>query len=77
MTRVREFVGSNPGTVYWMDMKFFHNDMWLKLYCLKRPKINKKRPGLAHLKTDIGVAIRLSVSMIRKHRKHKNTNMFT
>ena len=25
-------VGSNPGTVYWMDI--FHIDLLLKLYCL-------------------------------------------
>ena len=27
MTHVREVVGSNPGVVYWMDMKFFHKAM--------------------------------------------------
>ena len=48
-TQVREVVGSNPGTVYWKDMKNFHIDLLLNcIVCLKRPKINKKRSGLAH-----------------------------
>ena len=43
MTRVREVVGSNPGTVYWMDMTFSQIDLLLKLYFLfKSPKINEK-----------------------------------
>ena len=47
---VPKVVGSNPGTVHWMDMTFFTlicckncNDI-----CLKRPKINKKEAGSAH-----------------------------
>ena len=39
-------VGSNLSAVYWMDI--FHIDLLLKLVYLKRPKINKKRPGLAY-----------------------------
>ena len=45
MTHVLEVVGSNPGTIYWMDLTFF------TLICckscidgLKRLKINEKRP---------------------------------
>ena len=40
-------MGSNAGTVYWMDIfqfDFFKNC----IVFLKRPKINKKRLGLAH-----------------------------
>ena len=45
-------VGSNPGTVYWMDI--FSHIFVVKIcnVCLKRPKINKKRPGLTHLKNN-------------------------
>ena len=50
-THIREVVGSNPSAVYGMEMTFFtliccKNSIAV---CLKRPKINKKRPGLAHL----------------------------
>ena len=41
---ILKVVGSNPGAVYWMDIKLFHivcckncNDV-----CLKRPKITEK-----------------------------------
>ena len=43
------FVGSNPSTVYWMDIFFTYIFVVKNCnVCLKRPKINKKRPGLAH-----------------------------
>ena len=47
-THVLEVVGLNPGTVYWMDMTFFHIDLLLKLYCLfeKTKKINEKEAGV-------------------------------
>ena len=48
-THVCKVVGSNPGAVYWMDIFTLiccHNCN----VCLERPKINKKRPGMAHLK---------------------------
>ena len=39
--------GSNPSTIYWMDI--FYIDLLLKLYCLfEKTIINKKRPMLAH-----------------------------
>ena len=43
-------VGLNPGTPYWMDI--FSHIFVVKICneCLKRPKINKKEAGLAHLK---------------------------
>ena len=39
-----------PGTPYWMDI--FSHIFVVKICneCLKRPKINKKEAGLAHLK---------------------------
>ena len=42
-------MGSNPSTVYWMDI--FSHVFVVKIcnVCLKIPKINEKRPGLAHL----------------------------
>ena len=49
--------GSNPGTVYRMDMTFFHNCLLFKLYCLfeKAKNKQKKRPGFVHfLKKTIG-----------------------
>ena len=40
-------MGSNPGTVCWMDMTFFHVDLFQKcIGCLKRPKINEKEAGV-------------------------------
>ena len=47
------FKGLSTGAVYWMDIWTFFTLNCCKNYivCLKRPKINKKRPGLAHLKT--------------------------
>ena len=43
---VAAVVGSNPGAGYWMDMTFFIFICCKKcIVCLKRPKINKKRPG--------------------------------
>ena len=42
MTHVREVVGLNSSTVYWMDT-YFRIDLLLKLFvCLERPKINGK-----------------------------------
>ena len=39
-------MGSNPGTVYWMDI--FSHIFVVKIcnVCLKRPKINKKEAGV-------------------------------
>ena len=39
-------VGSNPGTIYWMDI--FSHLFVVKIcnVCLKRPKINKKEAGV-------------------------------
>jgi len=39
-------VGSNPGTIYWMDI--FSHIFVAKIYnvCLKRPKINEKEAGV-------------------------------
>ena len=48
-TNVQEVVGSNPGTVYWMDMAFFTMICCENcIVCLKRPKINDKEPRVAH-----------------------------
>ena len=45
-THVPKVVGSNPRTVYWMDICLLQ-----KLYCLfEKTKINKKRLGMAHFK---------------------------
>ena len=39
--------GYNLSTRYWMDI--FHIDLLKNcIVCLKRPKINEKRPGIAH-----------------------------
>ena len=40
-THVPKVVGSNPGTICWMDMTFFHIDLLLKLYCLFEKTENK------------------------------------
>ena len=40
-----EVVGSNPCTVYWMDMTFFHIDLLLKMYCLFEKTKNNHRSG--------------------------------
>jgi len=45
---VPKVVGSNPSTVYWMDIFTHLFVVKICTVCLKRPKINKKRPGLAH-----------------------------
>ena len=51
MTRIREAVGSNFGTVYWMEMTFFHIDLQNGIVCLKGPKIKKrKEAGVGPLK---------------------------
>ena len=42
------FRGSNPGTIYWMDMTFFHIDVYLK-----RTKINKKEAGVGAFKKSL------------------------
>ena len=43
-------MGSKPGTVNWMVLAFFTLICCKNCIdvCLKRPKINKKRPGLAY-----------------------------
>ena len=41
------FEGSNTRAVYWMDI-FTCNCCKNCMVYLKRPKLNKKRPGLAH-----------------------------
>ena len=45
-THVPKVVGSNPGTVYWIDI--FSHIFVVKIcnVCLKRPKINKKEAGV-------------------------------
>ena len=43
----REVVGSNPSPVYWMDIFTYICSKNCNV-CLKRPKINEKRLGLAH-----------------------------
>ena len=52
MTQDLEVVGSNPGTVYWMEMTFFA--LICSKHCidvrLKRPKINEKEAGVGPLK---------------------------
>ena len=37
----RKVVGSNPSTVYWMDI--FHNNLQQNFVCLKIPKINEEK----------------------------------
>ena len=44
-THVPKVVGSNPGTICWMDMTFFHIDLLLKLYCLFGGTENKRKRG--------------------------------
>ena len=34
ITHVQEVMGSNPSTIYWMDMTFLQIDLLLKLYCI-------------------------------------------
>ena len=49
-THVPKVVGSNPGTVYWMDMTFFTLICCKKcIDCLKRPKINEQEAGIGPL----------------------------
>ena len=47
-----EKLGSNAGTIYWMEMTFSPLICCINCIdvCAKRPKINEKRSGLAHLK---------------------------
>ena len=49
-THVHKVVGSNHSDIYWMDTwTFFHIVIDKNcIVCLKRPKINEKRPELAH-----------------------------
>ena len=52
-THVQKVVGSNPGAVYWdghLDMFSHWFVVNIALLVSKDQKINKKRPGLAHLK---------------------------
>ena len=51
-THVQEVVGSNPSAVYWMDI-FTLICCKNCIVCFKTPKINKKRPGLAHIFKDV------------------------
>ena len=46
-THVQEFVGSNPGAVYWVGMTFF-TLICCKIVGLKRAKISEKGPRLAY-----------------------------
>ena len=39
-------VGSNPGTVHWMDIFFTYICCKNCNVCLKRPKINEKEAGV-------------------------------
>ena len=45
-TLVPKVMGSNPGTVYWMEI--FSHIFVVKIcnVCLKRPKINEKEAGV-------------------------------
>ena len=58
MTHDRKVVGSNPGTVYWMELTFFtligcKNCIDV---CLKRQKINEKEAGVGpFLKVQTGL----------------------
>ena len=47
-THIPKVVGSNPGTIYWMD--FFTNIFCKNCndVCLKRLKLNEKEAALAH-----------------------------
>ena len=50
-------VGSNPGTVYWMDI--FHIYLLQNCnVCLKRPKINEKEAGVGPLKKERKIHVR-------------------
>ena len=43
MTNYQEVVGSNPGTIYWMEIDIFHIDLLYKLYCCLFEKTEDKR----------------------------------
>ena len=69
-THVREVVGSNPGSVYWMD---FFALIYRKNcnVCLKSPIINKKRPGLAHfLKMVYNVNLTINLRFVSLAKVH-------
>ena len=52
-THVPKVMGSNPGTVYWMDI--FSHIFVVKIcnVCLKRPKINEKEAGVEPFKKNV------------------------
>ena len=57
-TLFQKVVGWNPGTVYWLDIEFFTLICCRNcILCLKRPKINKKEPGVGPLKDHLGLRI--------------------
>ena len=70
MTHFWEVVGSNPRTIYWMDMTFFHID-WIVYF--KRPKINKKEPGFDPWKKYNIELVLINDSLIQRF---KNKNIF-
>ena len=47
-TRVPKIVGSNPSTIYWMDIfsHLFVVKIVMMFVCLKRPKITEKEAGV-------------------------------
>ena len=59
-TQIPNGVGLNPGTVNWMDISSHLFVVKFCNVCLKRPKINEKRPGLAHLKKHLQTSAELS-----------------
>ena len=62
-THVHKVVGSNHSDIYWMDTwKFFHIVIDKNcIVCLKRPKINEKRPELAHFLLSYILHIRVEI----------------
>ena len=63
MTHDREVMGSNPDTIYWMELAFFTLICSKNCFdvCLKRPKINEKRPELAHFLLSYILHIRVEI----------------
>ena len=67
-THVQEVMCSNPGAIYWMDMPFFTLICCKNcIVCLKRPKLNQKRPGLADFKNSLQLNCNLTpfISFVR------------
>ena len=55
-------MGSNPGTIYWMDMTLFTLICCKKfIVCLKRPKINKREARVGPFFEKIKAAFIVSV----------------